>query len=139
MNNTAKSQLRAKSREELLAIKYDYEQALTLTGNDALNEKDAAEAREAVEFINGLLTAPEKGKAGETEMEKLRRENAELAAENATLKKTAEIEPRIREKMKAGLSRAQAENVVKQQEEHDAWLAKTEKEQADAKAKAAKK
>lgn len=69
----------------------------------------------------------------------LEAENNALRAENAKLQKAQEVEPRIKEKMAAGLTREQAESVVKQQDEHDAWLTAREKEQADAKAKASKK
>jgi hypothetical protein len=49
-----------------------------------------------------------------------------LSEENASLKKTEEIEAAVKEKMADGLTRQQAETVVKQQAEHDAWLKQTE-------------
>jgi hypothetical protein len=59
----------------------------------------------------------------------LQARNAALEAENAELKKGKELEPLVKEKMAAGLSREQAESVARQQQEHDAYLAKLEEEQ----------
>lgn len=62
---------------------------------------------------------------------------ARLAERDQADKAAAETTAAVREKMAAGLTRDQAESVVKQQREHDAHLAKLEADRADA-AKAAK-
>jgi hypothetical protein len=72
-------------------------------------------------------------------IEQLQAENAALLAENATLKKVVELEPAVKAKMEAGLTREQAESVVKQQVEHDKALAEIEATQAKARKDAAKK
>jgi len=70
---------------------------------------------------------------------------AELAQSQARVgelehaeKQRTETEPLIKAKMDAGLSREQAETVVKQQREHDAYVKKADEARA-AKAKEAKK
>lgn len=63
------------------------------------------------------------------QIEALEKENAELKARIAELESagTVKVDPRVRTKMAAGLSRNQAEEVVAAQEKADAVADKAEK------------
>jgi hypothetical protein len=63
------------------------------------------------------------------ELARLRLENALLKTENEDLKKVTELEPAIREKMAVGLTRDQAESVIKQQADTDKEIARLEADQ----------
>lgn len=60
--------------------------------------------------------------AADREQDTLKERIASLEAENAKLR--AKIDPRVKEKMAAGLSREQAETAVAQQDAHDAQARK---------------
>ena len=85
-----------------------------------------------------ILLAPAEtgaGGGGKSEVETLREQNAALLAENTTLKKSGEIEEAVRAKMALGLTREQAESVVKQQADTDKEIARLEAEQNKARKK----
>lgn len=81
---------------------------------------------------NGPATPP-------SEVEHLRAKVTALETENAELKKGEVVEKAVREKMAAGLTREQAESVVKQQADTDKEIARLEAEQKKAADEAAKK